>query len=163
MEFSSDISKLHNCIMCFLLSWIPLDDIDYAVITSTIFIFINARAMQAAKAPPKAKSEGHTKDYKRTRLQLPPQSSGFLWHPVTLLLGPQNHAVSALQGTAVVGISSKKLNDKCQYVKSISSCDLSLNDMWKLSPLNLCLKSEYILMLWGHFLFWYGIWKGHIQ
>ena len=100
--------------------------------------------MQAAKDPPKAKSEGHTKDYKRTRLKLPPQSSGLLWHPVTLLLGPQNHAVSALQGTAVVGISSKKLNDKCQYVKSISSCDLSLKDMWHLSSLNLCLKSEYI-------------------
>ena len=51
----------------------PLDDINYAVITST-FYFMNARAMQAAKDPPKAKSEGHTKDYKRPRLKLPPQS-----------------------------------------------------------------------------------------
>ena len=78
---------------------------------------MNARAMQAAKAPPKAKPEGHTKDYKRTLIQLPLQSSGFLWLPVTLPLGEQNHAVSALQGTAVVGISSKKLNDSANMWK----------------------------------------------
>ena len=79
----------------------PLDDINYAVTTST-FYFMNARGMQAAKNPPKAKMKATPRTQWTIKDQdsscLPSlQAAGLPCHPVTLLLGPQKHAVSAMQ------------------------------------------------------------------
>ena len=79
----------------------PLEDINY-IATTSMFYFMNARGMQAARNPPKAKMKATPKDtidYKRPRPKLPPQSPGcrLPCHPATLLLVPQKHAVSAMQ------------------------------------------------------------------
>ena len=60
---------------------------------------MNARGMQAAKDPPKAKLKATTwtiKDHDSSCLPSL-QSAELPCHPVTLLPGPQKHAVSAMQ------------------------------------------------------------------